>query len=1360
MSSFPSIRIEGGLLGQELLDQVLAADVPGQKPADFGLEPKRNLTDEIAAVFADARALWGVFQNRIARLPENDLGTTATRDQWVLPFLALLGYQVRYNSRALEVDGQPLPVSHRAAESDDAPPIHIVGARQELGRVPASGRPRFAPHSLVQEYLNRTEHVWGIVTNGLTLRLLRDSTLVRRQAYLEFDLQAIFEEQRFHDFAALYRLIHRSRLPKGMADASECLLEKYHAQTIEQGGRVREHLRDGVEECLKLLGNGFLRHPANAELRQKLQSQQLSAAQFYRQLFRIVYRFLFLLVSEDRGLISPNLIYRDHYGIARLRRMLDVRAAWTDHADLWLSLRTLFRLFQDDKLSAVLELAPLNGELFSTQTLDGCTLSNRDLLAAFWYLAYYQERAGAPARRVNYAALDVEELGSVYESLLEFHPDITALPTPHSALPALHFDLIFGSERKTTGSFYTPPELVNELIESALMPVVQERLRQAESQTKSSAATKHSPFPPTAGGEGRGEVGRSPIAERALLSLKIIDVACGSGHMLLAAARRVGKELAKLRTGEDEPAPERVRESIRDVISHCIYGVDRNPLAVDLCRVALWLESHTAGKPLTFLDHRIRCGDSLVGVFDLSVLAKGIPDKAFDPCEGDDKATARAAAKRNKAERGGEMQDLFAVRDNSATDVLSRHSRDVDAIPDDSPELIRRKKELFEASHRDPAWLRQKQACDLWTAAFFQNLGPQTPDATLAEPTPPATAGPQTTIITAAALADHLYGRPIDARLYARASVLSLSQPFFHWPLEFPEVFTPSGTRRAEAQGGEDGARRAEAQSEGGFDVILSNPPWEHIEIKEQEFFAARESQIARAGNKTARIKLITALKQTNPTLYDEFSATVHAADCLGKFVRESKRFALTAAGRINTFAVFAETIRHLISQSGRAGIILPTAVATDATCQDFFADINNRGELASLYDFENREGLFPSVDSRFKFVTMTLRGVLSGANAPSDFAFFLTKTDQLRDRRRRFTLTAADLALLNPNTKTCPVFRTGIDAALTENIYRRIPILNREGIVDGNPWGVQITRLFNMGIPDVLRRCHQGAKPPSQSGWQPMYEGKMFASYNHRAASVELRPDNAIRAAQSVVTAEEQLANPKFITTPAYWIQTEAVVEAVPKGWGNNWVVAYKDITASTNERTMIATILPFPSCNFTIRCAFFASRDVAAACCFLANLNSIAFDYLARQSLSGLHLSDYIVKQLPVLPPSFYRAADVAYVASRVLELVYTADDMQPLADALRATASFPVPSTPYRWDEARRALLRAELDAWYARAYGLTRDELRYILDPADVYGPDFPGETFRVLKEKELAKYGEYRTRRLVLEAWDRLQPREP
>src|ERR1019366_635566 len=278
---------------------------------------------------------------------------------------------------------------------------------------------------------------------------------------------------------------------------------------------------------------------------------------------------------------------------------------------------------------------------------------------------------------------------------------------------------------------------------------------------------------------------------------------------------------ARLRTGEDEPAPERVREAIRDVISHCIYGVDRNPLAVDLCRVALWLESHTAGKPLTFLDHRIRCGDSLVGVFDLGVLAQGIPDKAFDPCEGDDKPTARTAAKQNREERRGAGQDLFALRDSGEAEARTRHSRDVDAIPDDSPELIRRKKELFEASHRDPAWLRQKQACDLWTAAFFQNL------STL-------NSQPTTPVITSAALADHLGGRPIDARLHACAGTLALRQPFFHWPLEFPEVFEA-----------------------GGFDVVLSNPPWEMINLMEQEFFAARDPRIATAPNKAARSRLI-----------------------------------------------------------------------------------------------------------------------------------------------------------------------------------------------------------------------------------------------------------------------------------------------------------------------------------------------------------------------------------------------------------------------------------------------------------------------------------------------------------------------
>ncbi len=1338
MATFPSIRIEGGLLGPELLDQIVAGDVQGQKAEHFGLEARRNLTDEIAATFADARALWGVFQHRLSRLPENDLATSVTRDAWMVPFLGLMGYEPRYNPRAYEVDGLTFAISHRANDAEDSPPVHIVGARQELGRVPPSGRPRLSPHSLVQEYLNRTEQVWGIVTNGFTLRLLRNSTLVRRQAYIEFDLQAVFEEHRFHDFAALYRLLHRTRLPRGIADANECLLEKYHAQTIEQGGRVREHLRDGVEECLKLLGNGFLVHKDNEELRQQLKSKQLSPAQFYRQLFRLIYRFLFLFVSEDRGLISSNLVYRDHYGIARLRRLLDVQAAWTDHADLWLSLRTVFRLFQDDKLSAILDLAPLNGELFATQTLDSCTLSNRDLLAAFWYLAYYQEKLGAPSRRVNYAALDVEELGSVYESLLEFHPDLA-----EDAASRLKFDLIFGSERKTTGSFYTPPELVNELIESALMPVVRQRLAAAAIADKGDGGTKHQ--------------------QAALLSLKIIDVACGSGHMLLAAARRVGKELAKLRTGEDEPAPERIRESIRDVISHCVYGVDRNPLAVDLCRVALWLESHTAGKPLTFLDHRIRCGDSLVGVFDLTILQQGIPDKAFDPCEGDDRPTARAAARKNREERRG-AQDLFAIRDSGEAEALTRHSRDVDAIPDDSPDLIRRKKELFEASHRDPAWLRQNEACDLWTAAFFQTL---TADSV---------------VITSAALADHLGGRPIDARLHGRAAALAIRQPFFHWPLEFPEVFAA-----------------------GGFDVVLSNPPWERIKLQQQEFFAARDPRIATAANKAARSQLITELIQKNPALHAEFIAAVHDADCVSKFLRQSDRFPLTAIGDINTYAVFAETIRRLLSASGRAGVILPTGIATDDTTKRFFSDLVSKGQLAALLGFENEEFLFPAVHHAFKFCTLAV----TGESAPvreTKLAFYIRNFGQFRDARRQFSLAPADFAVLNPNTLTCPVFRTKADAELTRKIYQRAPVLIREDYPGGNPWDFRFMTMFHMANDSHLFR------DAPADGRLPLYEAKMMWHFDHRFTTHEGATQAQLNVGILPQLPAEQKADPTCRVRPRYWVEqtevlnclappTEEEQKALADGSlqahellrrqrerAPKWLLGFRRISNTTNERTFILSFLPFSAAGdniFLMELPQSLPPELHLA--FVGCLNSLAFDFVARQKMGGTNLNFFIVRQLPVLPPNFYRAADVAYVATRVLELVYTADDMQPLADALRAAASplaATAPPAPYRWDEARRALLRAELDAWFARAYGLTRKQLRYILDPADlpprelenildpweevrdpldasgyaarVAASDFPGETFRVLKEKEQAKFGEYRTRRLVLEAWDRLE----
>ena len=228
--------------------------------------------------------------------------------------------------------------------------------------------------------------------------------------------------------------------------------------------------------------------------------------------------------------------------------------------------------------------------------------------------------------RVNYGSLNVEEFGSVYEGLLELQPRIQKING------ALEFAFDAGSERGDTGSHYTPDELVQKLVRAGVEPAIEEVLAQAKAKSPSG-------------------VGYAAAAESALLGLRVLDSACGSGHMLLGAARRIGLELARVRTGEEQPGAELVRRATRDSISHCVYGVDFNPLAVELCKVALWLEAHEPGKPLGFLDHRIRCGDSLAGLGRFEELEAGIPDEAFKAKPGDDRKLASAFARRNAKER-------------------------------------------------------------------------------------------------------------------------------------------------------------------------------------------------------------------------------------------------------------------------------------------------------------------------------------------------------------------------------------------------------------------------------------------------------------------------------------------------------------------------------------------------------------------------------------------------------------------------------------------------------------------------------------------------------------------------------------
>jgi hypothetical protein len=989
-TSFPSLRVEGGLIAPELIDQIADGKASGQAPREFNLPDRFKMLDVVSQAWGDARTQWKIFCRRLHDTPSTETGTTLTRNQWMTPLLGILDYNLTPQQRAAEIDGLTFAISHRAGDGDTAPPVHIVGAKQDLNERAVSGRPRLSPHALVQEYLNSSEALWGVVTNGQRLRLLRNSQRVRRHAYIEFELNTMFDGENFADFALFYRLLHRSRLPHSDAPAESCYLETWYSQTIEQGGRIREKLRNGVEAAMLHIANGLLEHPANERLRADIRAKRLTAEKFHGQLLRLIYRLLFLMVTEERNLLCYDPIYRERYSISRLRRLCEVRRAQNLYTDLWTGLWSSFRLFHQEDLGRILQVPPLNGDLFDltrSEDLQNATLPNAALLKALEEISLYRERPDDPRRRVNYSALDIEELGSVYESLLDLHPMIPPVEP-------LRFEFEKGTTRKTTGSYYTNSELVDELIRTALVPVIEERLRSALTSAE---------------------------RERRLLAITVCDTACGSGHFLLAAARRLARELALIRADGDEPSPDQYRRALRDVVTHSIYGVDSNDLAVELCRVALWLESHVEGKPLSFLDHRIVCGDSLVGVHDLAILKQGVPEGAFKPVTGDDPTVASEMRRRNKDAQRGQRGLQFGAEEDVRALVGERQEL---FCPDDTPTQVRKKKARYDEIRRGRRMLRDEQAADLWTAAFFADLT----DDNLKQGRMPNTE----------AVLNTLEGHDVGMSVHTATELHSRFR-FFHWPLEFPEVF-----------------------ARGGFDVVLCNPPWERIKLQQEEFFSTRDARIARAPNAAARNALIRKLPSTNPSLAAEYQRALHDAEALGRFLRGSTLYPTTSRGDINTYSVFAERMAGLIRSEGRVGAVLPTGIATDDTNKAFFGGMATSGRLASLFDFENRQGLFPDVDSRYKFCLITMRGTSASASGPAEFAFFLTRAAQLRDLSRTFPLRPADFARINPNTKTCPIFRTRADADLTRRIYERVPVLVNETTGE-NPWNIRFSTMFHM---------------------------------------------------------------------------------------------------------------------------------------------------------------------------------------------------------------------------------------------------------------------------------------------------------
>ena len=1299
-SPFATVRTEGAILPADLLERVAAGDrsLGGLAPTDYGLAPGESLGEAASRSWNRLLGLWRSFRTAAAALPEGEPGTGMTRERWLLPLFQELGYERLPVHRATEIDGKSYPISHLR----EGLPVHLVGCGVDLDArsTGVAGAARASPHSLVQEFLNRSPgHLWGFVSNGLRLRILRDNASLTRQAYVELDLEAMLDGEAFADFSLLWLLCHRTRTEAERPE--DCWLERWSKAAQAEGARALDRLRDGVEGAITALGQGFLSRPANGSLREALRDGVLTTQDYYRQLLRLVYRMVFLFAAEDRELLlAPTAEpvawerYLRHYSSRRLRDLAG-RIRGTRHPDLYEAFKLLAALLGGRGDARALALTPLGSFLWSAAAVPhlDARLANRDLLEAVRLLAWRE--SDGRLRPVDYKNLRGEELGSVYEALLELQPEL------HVDGGTFALRTVGGHERKTSGSFYTPDSLVQALLDSALEPVVQARLAEAaaEAKRKGSATTY------------------AAEAERVLLALKVCDAAVGSGHFLIAAAHRLARHLARVRTGDEEPSPEAYRAALRDVITHCLYGVDVNPMAVELCKVSLWLEAMVPGKPLGFLDAHIQCGNSLVGILDPAVLADGIPDEAYVALTSDDKDAVKQLKKRNSLGRSVLQGELFGA---AATPEPQLCSADVDTLPEDTVDQVEAKRQAWERLREGYACAHQRLLADLYTAAFFAEKTKATWEQ----------------VPTNEDLRRAREGLTMRPDVASTARDLAERHGFFHWHLAFPEVF-----------------------AQGGFDVLLGNPPWERVKLQEQEFFAARNPEIATAPNAAARRKLIAALAKSpegspEHQLRAAYEHAMHASEATSLFLLKGPRYPLTGRGDVNLYAVFAETFLCLAGLQGRAGLIVPTGIATDDGTKAFFDHLAGKGHLASVLSFENEEFIFPAVHHAYRFSLLTVRG--GSGTEPPVFVFFARQPDQIENPDRRFTLSAEDIRLVNPNTRTCPVFRSQADAELTKAMYRRVPVLIEEAKGPaGNPWGIRFLAMLHMSNDSALFRTFAELQAaggerdgadfllPDGTRYVPLYEAKMVHQFDHRWATYEANGKDARDG------SDEDKADPAWQPLPRYWVP-QAEVESLlrDKGWDRGWLLGWRDICRSTDVRTVIAGVIPTVGVGdkFLLMLPRGSARLTAA---LLGNLDALVLDYAARQKLGGTSLKYFTMKQLAVLPPDRYSDADLAFIVPRVLELTYTAHDLAPWASDLGYRGP------PFRWDPERRAQLRAELDAYYARLYGLTRDELRYILDPADVYGPDYPSETFRVLKNREMKEYGEYRTRRLVLEAWDRL-----
>ena len=1190
-----------------------------------------------------------------------------------------------------------------------------------------SGESR-TPHGQILRYLSTAEVAsdsrirWGILTNGGVWRLYDYRSRPRASGYHEADLRALLEPGDEDGLRVFQLLFGRDSfiLQKG---AKTTFLETALAE-----GRLYEE-----QVAQDLSGVVFERvFPSLIEALAEETGESLTTIREASLVF--LYRLLFVLYAEDRGLLPVNDARYDDYGLRKrvrddiAHRMAEgaaFSAVATNYHD---RLATLFKLV--DRGDTSIGLPAYNGGLFGSAAaplLEKARLADAKIAPIIYDLSHAKDLQGE-RRFVNYREMSVQQLGSIYERLLEREPvrsddgKIVVRLNPYA--------------RKDSGSFFTPQELVDLIVDRTLKPLAEERLKAFEDK----AAELKSDRRPKA--QREAELLKLDPAE-AVLELKVLDPAMGSGHFLVTAVDFLSDYIAELIEyvstvpewlDGDYVSPlvkrvatirreilQRAKESDwvldeaqltdqaiirRMVLKRCIYGVDKNPLTVELAKVSLWLHSFTVGAPLSFLDHHLRCGDSLVGL-------------------------RVSEALQDLHRLGG----LFAHSAIQAAETATEGMQLIEEMSDADVAEVRESATLFHGVEETTADLRGLLAflCGRrWLTAGMKQKERRSSEVPLVK-----TLGrqPKNAYQLLARGPEPMGGLPPDpsfAELWRAARTIADREGFLHWEVAFPGVWH----------------NWQNLHPDGGFDAVIGNPPWDRIKLQEVEWFATRAPDLALAPTAALRQQGVQRLRDKGELLAAEFDAAKARAESLSRMIRSCGDYPLLSGGDINLYSLFVERAMGLIKPDGVVGLLTPSGIYADKTAARFFESLSTSGRVGSLFDFENKKVFFKDIHASFKFCALTVGGEERRFDR-TECAFFLEDTKAVYDEDRCFSLTPADFARVNPNTSTAPVFRNRRDADVTCRIYERHPVLvDRSGSGQYRAWQVRYKRMFDMtNDSHVFRTVEQleteGFYPVASNRWKrggelylPLYEGKMVQAYDHRAASVVVNPRNLNRPAQPRYATNEEHARPDWLPAPQFWVSIEAAHWPEELGWA----VAFKDATSPTNSRTMIASVVPRSGVGNTLPLLMPDDDGMDAyresAWLLIACLNSLALDFIARQKVQGQHLNWFIVEQLPVLTVADYRrcfgnktARDI--VREHVLRLTYTAHDMAPFAHDLGYDGP------PFVWDQEERRHLRARLDALHFHLYGLTEEDAEYVLN------------NFPTVRRKDQAAFGRYRTRELTV-----------